>query len=1054
MKPTWLKKMLRVIVFLLVLPLVIIFWLIGTESGLNFFYQNTKSYIPGSITIGMLQGNLVGSISANDLQYKHNGTLIHIARLKMDWLPAGLFTNSLNINQLHLQSVKITLPADDNNKPGHPVILPEIDFPWRIVLKNIVIEDFNLNQAGTNFDLKKIKLDASTLFNQVKVKSLVFISEYAELNLKGQLNLNQNFKHKFEMNWWVKLPANTTIESKGSIEGNIKSLKIFQSVRGPVQLTFKAEVHDLLDKLNWQAKADIINITPDKIWPEWPAKINGQLTSNGVTKKGQLFANVDISKLKGQLRGLPVSLKSHLQWQDDNLELSRFDLSSGKTQFSAQGKILSDLNLNWTLISHNLADLYPQAKGQLNASGQLIGSISAPELNTTFNAHNLALPNYKIASLKGNIGLDLFHWQKIKIKLAAQSLKLKEYELQSLEVTADNQKTEIKLHSNMATALVKLESEIQPHDLQIRIVKADLISPQFTAWKLKSPASLKIADDQILLEPLCLLSTEGKLCATLQRQNGIWQSHIEINKLPLMVLSPWLPLDLKLEGVTDATADFTLSSKLQGQSRITLLPGTVSYPLLRGEREQLKYRKGSINVTLNEQGLETSVELDINNNDTFKGHLLLPYATLPGLDSDKQALKATLQLNIHNHGLLETFIPEVQDLKGEAGLNFVVSGTLAQPKLKGSAQLDNASLRIPRLGLSIKELTMNSNSDSFNNLNFKLSARSGEGQIKINGQTKLDHASGWPTSVTLTGENFEVAHIPVSHLLVSPNLQFNLQKHTIKITGKVDIPYAKLYPKDITTAERISNDVVIIGSEKTKEEEWLIHTKVRLLLGDQVHLSGFGFDGRLTGNLLLEDEPNQPTKANGEIKIPEGRYAAYGQNLQIENGKLLFTGGPVTNPGLDIRALRQIDTVTAGLKVRGSLNQPKIELFAIPAMGQTDTLSYLILGRPIEKATGNEGEMMAKAALTLSLIGGDRLARTLGERFGLDEMRVESSNSGNQASLVIGRYLSPKLYVGYGVGLIESFNTFNVRYKITDKWQLKGESGENQGADILYTIER
>ena len=1040
--------------FMLLLPLVIIFWMIGTESGLNFVYQNTKSYIPGSITIGKLQGSLVGSISANDLQYKNNGTLINVTKLTMNWLPTGLFSNNLDISQLHLQTVKINLPAKEKSKLDQPLILPEIDLPWHVALKNVVIDDFSLNREDKIFGLKKIKLDASTLFNQVKLKSLVFITEHSELNLKGQLNLSQNFKHKFEMDWWAKLPANATLKSKGRIEGNIKSLKIFQLVSGPVQLAFKAEVRDLLHQLKWQAEADIININPAKIWPEWPAQIKGQLTSKGYTKKGQLIADIDISKLKGQLRGLPVSLISHLQWQDNTLELNRFDLSSGKTKFSAQGEVLSKLNLNWALVSNNLAELYPGAKGQLNASGQLSGTTSAPKLNTTFNAQGIALPNYKIASLKGNVGLDLFHWQKIKIKLAAQLLELKEYELQSLEVTADSQKTEIKILSNLTTALIKLESEIQPQDLHVRIVKADLISPNFTAWKLKSPASLKITDDQFLLEPLCILSTEGKFCATLQKNNNTWQSHIEVNKLPLMIFSPWLPLDLKLEGVTDATADFTLSSQLKGQSHIKLLPGTVSYSLLSGEREQLKYRNGTIDVTLNDQGLEASSELNISDADTFKGHLTLPNVKLPALDSNKQMLLATTQLKLHNLGLLETFIPEVEDLKGEVGFNFAISGTLAQPKLKGSAQLYNGSVRIPRLGLSIEQLTMNGHSDSFDNLNFKLSAHSGEGQIKINGQTKLDRYSGWPTSISITGENFEVAHIPVSHLLVSPELQLNLRKHTIKITGKVDIPYAKLHPKDITTAERISNDVVIIGSEKINEEKWLIHTKVRLILGDRVHFSGFGFDGRFAGNLLLEDEPNQPTKATGEIKIPEGRYDAYGQNLRVENGKLLFSGGPVTNPGLDIRAVRQIDTVTAGLKVRGSLNQPKIELFSIPAMGQTDTLSYLILGRPIEKATDDEGEMMAKAALTLSLIGGDRLARTLGQRFGFDEMRVESSNSGNQASLVIGRYLSPKLYIGYGVGLIESVNTFNVHYKITDKWQLKGESGENQGADILYTIER
>jgi len=146
--------------------------------------------------------------------------------------------------------------------------------------------------------------------------------------------------------------------------------------------------------------------------------------------------------------------------------------------------------------------------------------------------------------------------------------------------------------------------------------------------------------------------------------------------------------------------------------------------------------------------------------------------------------------------------------------------------------------------------------------------------------------------------------------------------------------------------------------------------------------------------------------------------------------------------------------VTTGIKVKGRLQQPQLELFSNPAMGQTDTLSYLLLGRPVESASGEEGEMMAKAALALGLAGGDQLARSIGDQFGLDEMRVESSDSGDQASLVVGRYLSPRLYVSYGVGLIESLNSLNLRYQISDRWQVEAVSGENQGADFLYSIER
>ncbi len=98
--------------------------------------------------------------------------------------------------------------------------------------------------------------------------------------------------------------------------------------------------------------------------------------------------------------------------------------------------------------------------------------------------------------------------------------------------------------------------------------------------------------------------------------------------------------------------------------------------------------------------------------------------------------------------------------------------------------------------------------------------------------------------------------------------------------------------------------------------------------------------------------------------------------------------------------------------------------------------------------------MMANAALALGLSGGDQIARSIGDRFGFDEMRIESDSTGDQASLVVGRYLSPRLYVGYGIGLIESINTFNLRYQISDRWQLEAESGTDQGADLFYRFER
>jgi translocation and assembly module TamB len=68
--------------------------------------------------------------------------------------------------------------------------------------------------------------------------------------------------------------------------------------------------------------------------------------------------------------------------------------------------------------------------------------------------------------------------------------------------------------------------------------------------------------------------------------------------------------------------------------------------------------------------------------------------------------------------------------------------------------------------------------------------------------------------------------------------------------------------------------------------------------------------------------------------------------------------------------------------------------------------------------------------------------------------RGEGNDNGDDAALVVGRYLSPKLYVSYGVGLMESLNSITLRYPLSKRWQLEAESGEVHGADQFYTIER
>jgi translocation and assembly module TamB len=149
--------------------------------------------------------------------------------------------------------------------------------------------------------------------------------------------------------------------------------------------------------------------------------------------------------------------------------------------------------------------------------------------------------------------------------------------------------------------------------------------------------------------------------------------------------------------------------------------------------------------------------------------------------------------------------------------------------------------------------------------------------------------------------------------------------------------------------------------------------------------------------------------------------------------------------------------VTVGLNVRGTLQAPRLSFFSDPTMPQTQIVTYLLTGKPTDAVSSNDTATMSSAREALALQGGGLLASQIGRRLGLEEVGVESSmdsDGGANTALVLGKFLSPRLFISYGISLTESINTLKLRYTISDKWIFKTEAGENQSADLEYTIER
>ena len=96
-------------------------------------------------------------------------------------------------------------------------------------------------------------------------------------------------------------------------------------------------------------------------------------------------------------------------------------------------------------------------------------------------------------------------------------------------------------------------------------------------------------------------------------------------------------------------------------------------------------------------------------------------------------------------------------------------------------------------------------------------------------------------------------------------------------------------------------------------------------------------------------------------------------------------------------------------------------MFTDPAMSQTDAMSYLLTGKSASDLHGEEGAEVASAAQSVGSVLGNRLAKKLGGKVGfIDEVGVEQNNDLGGSAFTVGKYLSPRLFVSYGVGPVRA----------------------------------
>lgn len=802
----------------------------------------------------------------------------------------------------------------------------------------------------------------------------------------------------------------------------------------------------------------------------------------------------------------PLTASGDLLVQDGDIRIDNLLLESEANQLSVSGSYAdnAEADLRWQLQAPVLEQFVPSVSAMAQGSGYLRGSLSEPQIEASIDITNLVSEFGRVAGIQLQVSGDPAGYEgEIQVNsadLADQSLTVSTANLNFGGTRAAHQ-AGLQLNSDRGTAELRFAGGFRGDtgiDWSGRIETARLLGDA-GHWRLVSPVDLDFQDSLVSVDNSCWSYQQVQACVSLlPAENGQQRLEATVNRFPLQEFNslrereplfnldqiPRLPDDVSLSGSAagSITASFgaglepQLDASLSADDTVLLLRSIASdvFGAEVSEAEvleqQYRWRRLSLRAILDQGSWDITSRAQLHAENVQESSLGLDGNLEASLGIDRNGnLSGRGTAEFADLGWITAFVPELRNVSGELDSTVSFSGTLQQPKIAGDLAINRGGFLVDRSGVSYSDFELQLSSDSAGNATLEGSVGSGEGFVSFTGEARAINSENWRVSADLQGEEFPLAYLPDLVVEVSPELNLNADPSQISLQGRLEVPLLDLTLRELPeSAVDISRDVVIVDYPEDRPELGMTFTTgqmavmdtpvsadVQIVLGQEVTLRGFGLEAGLAGSLEIEQEADGTNLTYGELEVTEGRYSIYGQTLTLQNGKLLFLGN-YNNPAIDIRAVRQVDDLTVGVLMSGTLNNISSELFSTPTLPQSDILAVLVTGRQFSdmQQSSADGEAMIGAIAQLGIKQSQGLTEEIGDRFGLDTIAITNTGDIDSSTLTIGKYLTPKVFVRYGVGLFDSFSKLAVDYMINDRLTLQAESGERQSIDFTYRVER
>ena len=816
----------------------------------------------------------------------------------------------------------------------------------------------------------------------------------------------------------------------------------------------------------WSLRVRVSGLDPGQVRAFMAGRVGVRLSASGEGFGPAAPLGVRISRLNGQVRGQPANGGGTIERSGGAWTFRHVRLDLGHTRFALDGRVSHQLDLRFTAAG-DLALIEAGDSGRFDATGAIRGPRTAPRVRASLWGSNLRFRNATLQSLVAHVDLDPTSQRRSSVALHLRELRFRHRQLTRFDFTMGGFASD--LHADLTARAPGLSMAAHASGsfsggiFNGRVTAFNVLGPQTLRMHLSRPATLLLSRTQSQLSGLCLNSRLGALCTGATWNPAHWSAFVTAHDLPLATLTAGMTPTVQYEGRIGARIELhgRAGMPAQGTLRATLADAVLSRRLLSGQVEQTAIGSGLLTAVALPSVIHAQASLTSGAIGTVDATLDVVRDT-PTWRA--MPLKGVLRLRTTRLDLISLYLPGVDQVSDVLLARAAIGGTLAHPRLTGDVRVESGSANLYQPNLQMQQLA--------------LQARMVEGAVTVDGTARvgkgLMHVHGemrWrddlPYGVLhLWGSNLQIVNLPEAQIDAAPDLQFRIAGRRIDATGTVLVSHARIAPRSFAGAVSVSSDQVIVGEESSSPaRRYQVVSTITLELGKDVNIDTMGLTGRLAGRITVQSGLGRGRTATGELSVVKGRYSAYARNLTIESGRLLFRGGPIDDPGIEIRAVRRYPDVTAGINVSGTLKQPQVSFFSNPSLAQSQIMSLLLSGggslQALQTSTAAQTQRNT-AANELLTQGGALLAQQIGSRIGLPDVTLQTDLN-NETSLVLGKYLSPRVYVSYGVGLTEQLSAINLRYTIGNHWTVRLQAGQGKtlgmsksgalgGLDLVFTV--